>query len=171
MTNAIAEFQDEHRYLSNFWPGPVLYQPPLMHSRMWFRTAEHAYQVAKCANPSEARSILDAPTPGQAKRLGQHVVLADNWDQHKKQIMLHVLLAKFTQDVELRLRLTGTAPRMLIEGNHWHDNYWGQCFCDRCDPFAGHKQVLAADRPDAIYAHPGKNYLGRILMAVRDVLE
>ena len=42
---------------------------------------------------------------------------------------------------------TGNVP--IIEGNHWHDNFWGECYCDQCAHIAG------------------TNYLGHILMEVR----
>ena len=38
----------------------------------------------------------------------------------------------------------------LVEGNHWHDNIWGDCSCNKCN---GTK---------------GTNYLGKILMTVRE---
>ena len=38
----------------------------------------------------------------------------------------------------------------LIEGNHWHDNRWGDCTCERCS------------------AKEGQNWLGKILMEIRD---
>ena len=41
---------------------------------------------------------------------------------------------------------------MLIEGNYWHDNYWGNCLCPKC------KEI------------EGQNQLGKILMKVRSTL-
>ena len=42
-----------------------------------------------------------------------------------------------------------TAPAPLLEGNYWHDNYWGDCKCKTCEKTEG------------------QNKLGRILMIVR----
>jgi ribA/ribD-fused uncharacterized protein len=155
----ITEFSGEHRYLSNFWSCEVLYTPPLWQSGMRFASAEHAYQVSKCAYPGEARAIAEAATPGQAKRLGRSVALWPEWESRKKQVMLGIGLAKFTQNPELGQQLAATGTSRLIEGNTWHDNYWGSCKCDACN----------RDSEDWWGDH-GKNYLGRILMAVRDIL-
>jgi predicted NAD-dependent protein-ADP-ribosyltransferase YbiA (DUF1768 family) len=46
-------------------------------------------------------------------------------------------------------RLAATGDAILVEQNHWHDNYYGDCVCDRC------KDI------------PGQNRLGRILMELR----
>jgi hypothetical protein len=46
-------------------------------------------------------------------------------------------------------KLLETKNAELIEGNIWHDNFWGSCECSRCN----HK--------------PGKNMLGRLLMEYR----
>ena len=56
---------------------------------------------------------------------------------------------KFEQGVELRVLLLATGDAELVEGNSWHDNDWGDCWCDRC------VEVL------------GANMLGVILMEVR----
>ncbi len=37
----------------------------------------------------------------------------------------------------------------IVEYNHWHDNFWGDCLCDRC------KHI------------DGENMLGKMLMAIR----
>lgn len=39
--------------------------------------------------------------------------------------------------------------REIVEGNYWHDNYWGNCTCDKC------KNI------------EGQNKLGKILMKIR----
>ena len=69
--------------------------------------------------------------------------------------MLLVVLSKFVQHPELGELLVQTEDAGLVEGNTWHDNYWGACICPKCG--AG----------DLYY---GLNYLGRILMMTRDVI-
>ena len=44
-----------------------------------------------------------------------------------------------------------TGDAELIEGNTWHDNYWGVCSCSKCNG-------------------RGKNRLGKLLMKVREEL-
>jgi len=64
--------------------------------------------------------------------------------------MERVVRTKFDQNPLLAKKLLTTYPRELIEKNHWHDNFWGACTCNRCSV--------------------GKNHLGRILMQVRSNL-
>ncbi|MBQ8349278.1 MAG: NADAR family protein [Ruminococcus sp.] len=74
--------------------------------------------------------------------------LPKNWDEISYDIMLDILRAKFSVP-ELAEMLEATDDAYLEEGNHWHDNRWGRCTCERCR------------------AKEGKNLLGEILMRVR----
>lgn len=110
-----------------------------------FQTAEHAYQGMKAIHPKEFHFVRKAPSPSAAKKRGQNVDLRDNWDRMKIRIMRDILEAKFS-DPDLRERLEMTYPAVLIEGNDWGDDFWG-----------------VADGT-------GQNWLGRLLMQVRDKL-
>ena len=61
--------------------------------------------------------------------------------------MEELLRLKFAQPY-LRDLLIATGEQKLIEGNYWHDNFWGSCSCEKC----GDK---------------GENHLGRLLMKLR----
>jgi predicted NAD-dependent protein-ADP-ribosyltransferase YbiA (DUF1768 family) len=63
--------------------------------------------------------------------------------------MLKVVTVKFEQNPELAEKLIGTGYADLVEGNDWHDNYWGHCYCDNCAKI------------------PHRNQLGLTLRAVR----
>lgn len=52
----------------------------------------------------------------------------------------------------LKKKLLETGDAELIEGNYWHDNTWGQCYCPRC------KNKI------------GENHLGKLLMKIRESL-
>jgi len=68
--------------------------------------------------------------------------------------MLEIIRQKFFNYQALYDSLISTNDVYLIEGNFWHDNYWGICIkkdCDKC------KDVTLA-----------KNMLGNILMIVRE---
>jgi ribA/ribD-fused uncharacterized protein len=93
--------------------------------------------------------IAAAPTPGKAKRLGRAITLRTDWETVKYDIMLMGLRLKFC-DKELREKLRKTGDEMLVEGNYWHDNIWGDCSCDACKN------------------RPGRNELGKLLMQVRN---
>jgi len=137
----INEFQGEYRWLSNFI-GTI--------PSLGGVTPEHAYQAAKTSIPDEKAQVLAAPTPGEAKRLSRHITLSADWDQAKVGVMFMLLQEKFS-DPEMADRLHATGDAILIEGNMWHDNFWGNCNCQKC------KSTF------------GKNWLGRLLMLVRSL--
>ncbi len=111
-------------------------------------TLEHLYQAAKTLDKNWRAVILDAPTPGRAKKYGRICPIKSNWNKIKLDIMEGLVRDKF-KDIKMVLKLTDTFPEKLVEGNIWHDNFWGDCKCDRC------KNII------------GKNNLGRILMKIR----
>jgi len=139
MTNEIKEFQGEYRWLSNFWICTLEWDNKLWHS------AENAYQAAKCARPYDMHQFINV-TPGQAKRLGKTVFRRLDWEEVKLEIMCQIVKSKFEQNPDLRKRLLDTGNARLIEGNRWHDTFWGVCNGE------------------------GENNLGKILMSVRELL-
>lgn len=139
---SIAVFDGEYAFLSNF------YESKIVHEDMTFPTVEHAFQAAKTLSEEEQAAISIAKTPGIAKRLGRKVLLRSDWEEVKERIMYECVKEKFKNPI-LREKLLNTYPAELIEGNTWHDNYWGDCSCEKC------KNI------------EGKNRLGKILMKIR----
>lgn len=84
-----------------------------------------------------------------SKKAGRNVSLRPDWDSVKVGLMEGIIRAKFTQNVGLAEKLTATGDRELVEGNSWHDLFWG----------ADGKTL------------EGENHLGRILMKIRDELK
>ena len=78
--------------------------------------------------------------------------LRPDWEKVKDGVMLDILRIKFSKP-DLKQMLLDTGDAYLIEGTTWHDNYWGNCTCDRC------KNIT------------GKNMLGKTLMQVRAELK
>lgn len=115
-----------------------------------WKTSEHFYQAAKTDNFNHKTLIAETDTPGKAKRLGKKVELIKDWNRKKISVMYRALKMKFGQNLDIRKKLISTFEYKLIEGNYWHDNYWGNCFCDKCKNTEG------------------LNYLGKLLMIVRD---
>lgn len=136
MSEQIDIFHGEHRFLSNFHPSIIEVGGTL------YPTAEHAYQAFKTFDTNERIAILEAPTPGKAKRLGAKATLRSDWETIKIDVMRLLLVRKF-EDPELRQKLLDTGDAELIEGNTWGDTFWGVC-----DGF-------------------GHNHLGKSLMEVR----
>ena len=110
-----------------------------------YPTVENAYQAAKTCD-EEARLNIQCLTPGQAKRAGRKVNLRSDWDNVKVQVMGDLVLKKFVRP-DLREALLATGNQELVEGNYWGDIFWG------------------------VYKGEGSNYLGKILMGVRDYIK
>lgn len=116
---------------------------PVRYGGILFPTTEHAYQAAKSDDVNEAIRVSLLKTPGDAKRVGRTLVVRENWEQIKRPIMLDVLRLKFNLP-DLRRKLLATGDVLLVEGNTWGDRYWGVC------------------------NGVGENWLGRLLMQVRE---
>lgn len=136
----IEQFRGEFRFLSNFWPAIVFYEGAP------YPSVEHAYQASKTQDLELRKSLRG--TPGQVKRLMSQYPRR----QDARVIMLGLVQDKFNRHAELAQKLIATRPHTLVERNYWHDNFWGWCYCPRCLKEVGH------------------NYLGQILMDVRDEL-
>lgn len=113
-----------------------------------YKSAEHAFQAAKCANDIDQEKVRKAVTAAMAKSIGRRVKLRQNWESEKVAVMEQILHAKF-EDEKMKQLLEQTKGFEIIEENRWHDIFWGKCTCHN------HKSK-------------GKNILGEILMLIRD---
>ena len=139
----IRSFTGEYEFLSNYYdPCPVTY------GGLTYRNSEAAYQAQKCRHLG-SRGMFSRLSPDEAKRLGKRVPVVDRWDERKAEIMREVVHAKFEQHPELTARLIATGNEYLVEGNLWHDNFFGDCECPKCR------------------SKEGQNWLGLILMEER----
>lgn len=136
--NQVSRFREEHRFLSNFWPSPLMLGIHI------YPTLEHAYQAAKAVEASDREWIRSAETPGQAKRRGQSVECRTDWDDVKLEVMRDLLYLKFMRGSLLAEKLDQTGDAHLAEGNTWGDTFWG------VDETQG-----------------GLNHLGQLLMEIR----
>ena len=144
-TFSIDSFRGKYDFLSNFYGAIVFYDG------LWYRNSEAAFQSAKTLD-TETRKRFAEVSPIQAKKMGRTVKLRPDWEQVKDGIMLEILRSKFAPGTRCAERLLSTGRLRLIEGNTWHDNYWGVCQCAKCN---GEK---------------GLNRLGELLEKVRDKL-
>lgn len=138
----IYNFQKAFQFLSNFYhlDVPIFGCP----------TVEHYYQSKKALYIKDRILIMKALTPADAKKLGRKVKIRKDWELIKNRVMRRALIHKFLYNQDLRQRLLNTKDARLIEGNYWHDNYWGDCVCQKC------------------HGIKGKNMLGYLLMEVRE---
>jgi hypothetical protein len=110
-----------------------------------FPTLEHAYQASKVV-VLPSRKLFQHGTPGQAKRLGNGITLRPDWEEVKIDVMLSLLRQKFAQE-PLKQMLLETGDAYLEETNSWGDIFWG------------------------VYNEMGQNWLGKLLMQVREELQ
>lgn len=135
-------------FLSNFFET-IIFTP----KGLRVATVEHLFQAAKTKDVLDQKDILCSPGPTTARRKGRKVKLRSNWEQVKVKWMKEFLLWKFRSSTILSDYLMATGTVLLVEDNGWHDNFWGDCHCDKC------KDI------------PGRNVLGILLMEVRTELQ
>lgn len=133
---------DEYGAFSNF----ARYEIALRGKR--WPTTEHFFQAMKFEDVASQTEIRCAKTPMIAARMGRDRKrkLRHDWERVKVGIMREAVEAKFRQHAELRALLLSTGDATLVEHTD-NDDFWG-------------------DGGDG----SGRNELGRILMAVREVL-
>ena len=142
----IYKFTDKYKFLSSF------YEIKLIILGREYNSVEHAYQAFKTKNLAEHEWIRNAPTPEKAKSFGKKIKVRKDWDDLKYNVMLKLVRLKFKNE-DLRNMLIETDNEKLKENNYWHDNIWGNCTCKKCKDIEG------------------KNWLGNILMDVRDEIK
>lgn len=147
-SKTICCFRGEYKFLSNF------YKTNFKYKNLTFMTSEHAYQWEKAKNNNYKEKIYKANSPREAKNISKEVVMIDNWNTLKYNLMYGILKCKF-KNLELKKKLLDTENKELIEGNYWHDNIWGECCCKGC---------LKKDKSNI-------NNLGKILMKIRKELK
>ena len=119
-----------------------------------YASVEHAFQASKFLDPEiRAKFRMAGLGPGQAKNYATYLktkgLVRPDWKEVSVEMMRGLLVQKFTYAI-LRRKLLASFTAELVEGNWWHDNFWGNCLCDECEDI------------------PGENWLGRLLMEIRN---
>lgn len=146
-SSSISSFTGRHWVLSNFSRSEVLC------NGISFPTVEHAFQAQK-EGPFAVlfiERIGKVKSAGAAKAIGKKATLRQDWELVKDDLMLDLLRQKFAPGTARALRLLETTGCSLVDGNTWHDTYWGVCYCRQCKG-------------------RGSNMLGRLLEQVREEL-
>jgi ribA/ribD-fused uncharacterized protein len=125
--------------LSNFSP------PGFEADGMFWPTVEHFFQAQKFEAAEIRERIRRAPTPKEARSLGQSrsLPVRRDWDAVRESVMLRALRLKFRVPAA-RALLLSTQDRLLVESSPF-DYFW------------------AAGQDGS-----GQNRLGHLLMLVRD---
>ncbi len=115
---------------------------------VFWPSVEHYYQAQKYAGTPVELQICEAGDPLKARKMGQNraLVVREDWDAVKEEVMRRAVRAKVSQNRRLREQLLATGNELLAHQSS-SDSYWG------CGP-------------DGL----GHNRLGIILMEVRNEL-
>lgn len=144
-------------WMKNWFSNMLPFECPVVYQGLTYKTPEHLYQALKLPKEDLAGraeiAAMDSPYVAKRRsrtkdlrRLGR---LRKDWEQVQLSVMEFVLQRKFAEGTGWLERLVATGSEELVERNTWHDRFWGQCFCDRCQG-------------------AGRNELGKLLMKLRD---
>jgi len=142
-TQVINRFIGNYYFLSNFYLGEIEFDG------ITYPSSENVFQALKSVDPRSLKEFANI-SPGEAKAKGRKIKCRADWDGVKVDLMKDILRVKF-ENMGLRTNLLLTEKADLVEGNDWHDNFWGTCTCHKC-----------------IHLHnEDSNTLGKLLMEVR----
>lgn len=155
----INSFSGRWAFLSNFYPCEIEYQGITYKSVEAFYVAMKVNDMqlinGKTYTADDVREMISrmpgstTKETGAVKRFGRSLKLRKDWDDTKLKVMNYGVRQKFTKHENLKALLLSTGNEQLVEGNYWHDVFFGSCTCPKC-------------------GNNGLNHLGKILMNVRD---
>ena len=143
-------------YLSNFYPSPFT------EGQTEYSCCEQYYLEKKCLNFNDdatASAIKMATTPEKMKALAKNIKGLDEklWKPHAKKTMEKAVFLKFSQNPKLKKQLLDSRG-LLVEACK-HDNVFS-CGLSLADPSIKEQSKWT-----------GTNWLGEILMQVRETLK
>lgn len=150
----IGVFRGDNHFLSNFYPCDIthegIYYPSVEHYYIAMKVDKSVlFENKKYSVKQFRKMVSELDNPTLVKRVGQRIKGREDWKEYRFKVMKDGITEKFKNE-NLRKKLLATGDQELVEGNWWHDNYFGSCFCDKCDSIKG------------------KNKLGKLIMEVRD---
>jgi len=140
MTPRTRKFQ-----FSNFQPFNITYKEVV------YKSVEHLYQAMKFRDEEHQQMVAGCNTAAAAKKTARTLseFVREDWDQLKLDLMRIALSYKFAPGTPYHDQLMATEGE-IIEDNSWDDNFWGNCFCEKCRNIEG------------------LNHLGKMLMEIRE---
>jgi ribA/ribD-fused uncharacterized protein len=171
--SVIDEFRGEYHWLSNFAHCKFTHQGQI------YLSVEHFYQAQK-ASPDEMINVQHPTNEKQKIRVNarEYIATCNNpkktarkygikipkgWNEGlSTEIMRIGLEYKFIANAYYRKLLIATGDALIIEGNTWHDNTWGNCTC-LTNPATTYKKDQCRD--------PGENRLGKMIMEIRGLIQ
>lgn len=142
MLDKIDNFRGEYEFLSNSYSCNIELDGEI------YSSVEHAFQAAKTSDPTQRFNIRNTLGSADAKTLGRQVTIDADWENKKLDIMADLIKQKFSNNLDLKIKLLHTGNRELIQSGMWKDQFWGV-----------NKRGI------------GDNNLGKIIMKIRDAIQ
>ena len=165
----ILKFRQEFSYLSNF----NVLKNKIHYFGYDYISVEAGYMAQKCDDVAWKQycSTISPHSNAQSemKKAAYKVDLVKDFRDKQLKIMLDLLRLKFRNNSELANKLVATYPRMIMEGNVWNDRYWGAMIPKQLS-LSDNVELEKIYKEFPQYFYVGENYLGRLLMKVRDEL-
>lgn len=139
----MASFRGEKYYLSNMFPCTVKIN--VCGEILTMNSSESVFQALRCKNHDDIYKFTSI-NGFEAKKLSKTVEVRPDWFDVNIDAMRYALKCKFTQNPALAAKLVALEGE-IVEINEWHDTFWGVC------------------------NGVGQNWLGRLLMELRDELK
>ena len=124
-----------------------------------FQSSEAVYQYLKarsCGTDKQIEGVLAKDDVHEVMFLGRDITETEDWRERKADVMIEVLLMKFSQNADLKYKLLKTGDKHLYEFTK--DRYWG----------IGLTLTQASLLKES--KGPGQNKMGELLMLVRQKL-
>lgn len=139
----MASFRGEKYYLSNMFPCTVKIN--VCGEILTMNSSESVFQALRCKNHDNIYKFVGI-NGFEAKKLCKSLdAISDRCDA-SIDVMRYALKCKFTQNPNLAAKLVALEGE-IVEINEWYDTFWGVC------------------------NGVGQNWLGRLLMELRDELK
>jgi hypothetical protein len=149
--------RDAEGYLSNFYPSIFVVDGKTFNcSEQYFMKRKQ--ELFDPTNLDLANKIMNETNPKEIKKYGRLVKNFNEktWDLNKREAMYSGVLAKFSQNPELKVKLLATRNKILVEASPY-DRIWG----------IGYAKYDALENKDKW----GFNLLGLVLSDVRAKLK
>lgn len=146
-------------------------EKPIIVDGIEYPTVENFYAASKTLDVQQKRKIATL-TPSVAKKYARTIPLRFDWEEVKLAIMLIGLMQKFYPGSNWHKELMETRGEELLELNNWHDIVWGVPANIAPGGQNNSKFKIQNSKNGQGKAiptgHQGNNWLGRLLMFIRD---
>lgn len=104
------------------------------------RSSEALYQAGKFLHIPELASRILKLTPSASKkeaRKNKSLINENFFGTAQVRLMEYVIARKLECNPYVMEFLAKLGNRLIVEGNHWHDNFWGDCTCNQHRSYSG----------------------------------